>query len=517
MKRNYILTVFMAILAFGCGDDFLETQPTEFVSSDRVQEISSVNPDLQNATLQGIYATMYNAGSGGTTGHDDFGQKSYDEFGDFLSGDLVLGNTIYGWYSTWTQYLITIDYTFLDNYQFWRYYYRIVNASNIVIDGLGGDEVVPETAAGRAVMGQAKTMRAYGYFYLAQYFDESYDPSSLLLPIYRNTTDPNKPLSPTSDVYALIVADLTDAIDYLDGFSRPGKFAVNQDIARAFLAYTYAAMGEDALAAEQAKAVIDGGAYSIASMTETGTFDDTEVFDVNGNGEADVTAIPYTELTNGFNNVSHPSWMWGTDLTSDMGLGLISWWGNLDPFSYSYAWAGDYKSINYELYQAIPADDIRKLQFTAYSANDYVGRNKFYADDTRRIGGTTRTVTADLLYMRVEEMYLLHAESAAKAGDEPAARTSLKAVLAERVPDPSYVDALAGQALLDEIFLQTRIEFFAEGKSYLLKKRNRLDVVLGSNHIHKPGETIAIDSDEMSVEIPQSEIQNNPFISLGDI
>ncbi|MDW7693568.1 RagB/SusD family nutrient uptake outer membrane protein [Flammeovirgaceae bacterium SG7u.111] len=504
-KKTIISIIAFAIFTIGCSDEFLETEPSEFISANRIEEISEINPALQASNLQGIYANMYLPETGGTTGADDFGQKGYDIMSDFLSGDLVLGNTIYGWYSTFTQYQITVDYTQLDNYQFWRYYYRIIFGANFVIDGLGGEDATPETVEGQYIMGQAKAMRAYGYFYLAQYFDEEYDQSSMLLPIYRNTSVPNQPLSPTSDVYNLIVSDLTDAITLLDGFSRDGKFAVNQDVARGLLAYTYAAMGDHANAAAQAEAVINTGSYSIKIKEEQGTFLDL-----------DDVEIPLTDLTNGFNDVSDPSWMWGTDLTSDMGLGLTSWWGKMDLFSYSYAWAGDYKSINFELYNAIPADDIRKFQFNAFSADDYVAVNKFYSPE-RQIGGASRVVTSDLVYMRIEEMYLLHAESAAKSGNEAGARTSLKAVVEERVPDASYIDGLSGQALLDEIILQTRIEFFAEGKSYLLKKRNKIDIVTGSNHIHIPNTTLAIDSDELSVKIPQSEIQNNPEISLGDI
>jgi hypothetical protein len=66
---------------------------------------------------------------------------------------------------------------------------------------------------------------------------------------------------------------------------------------------------------------------------------------------------------------------------------------------------------------------------------------------------------------------------------------------------------------LDEIILQTRIELFAEGKSYLLKKRNKLTVKVGSNHLTYPGEEIPYDDDRLTFENPQSEIQNNPFIN----
>jgi len=117
------------------------------------------------------------------------------------------------------------------------------------------------------------------------------------------------------------------------------------------------------------------------------------------------------------------------------------------------------------------------------------------------------------VYMRVAEMYLLHAEVSAKTGDEAAAKTSLKELVSLRRPDATYIDGLTGQRLLDELYLQTRIELWREGKSYLAMQRNKASVTFGSNPLSKHnGETIAYNDERLSFVIPQSEIQNNPFI-----
>jgi len=137
--------------------------------------------------------------------------------------------------------------------------------------------------------------------------------------------------------------------------------------------------------------------------------------------------------------------------------------------------------------------------------------NKFY-DNGRKIGGQ-RNVETDYVYMRVAEMYLLHAEAAAQTGDEEAAKTSLKFLLDQRMPDTSYIDGLSGQNLIDEIYLQTRIELWGEGKSYLAMKRNKATVSRGSNHLSNVGVAIPYDDTRLSFLIPQSEIQNNPFIN----
>ena len=104
--------------------------------------------------------------------------------------------------------------------------------------------------------------------------------------------------------------------------------------------------------------------------------------------------------------------------------------------------------------------------------------------------------------------WLLNAEACAKTGDEAGARKSLKAIMALRVPDASYIDALTGKALLDEIYLQTRIELWGEGKSYLSLKRNKGITNRGSNHLKFVGTPIPHNDTRLTFKIPIEEVQN---------
>ena len=492
-SKLYIPVLAGALALTGCSKEFLETEPTQFVSADQVAEASETNPSLQNANIAGLYSTMYLTGTGGTGGHDDFGQKGYDIYSDMLSGDMVLAGYTYGWYQDIVEYQSTTDYTYQDNYQVWRYYYRIIFGANIVIDGLGGAEAELESDEARAIMGQAKAMRAYAYFYLAQYLAEGYNPTEPILPIYTTVADEAAPLSTTQEVYDLIVSDLTDAIDLLQNFTRTAKNEVDVTVAKGLLAYTYAAMNEYEKVIEVTQDVINTGGYTIMSANEV-AYDGTNL---------DAA---------GFNDVGNPGWMWGVDQTLDIGLDLVSWWGQMDLFTYSYAWAGDPKEINHTLYDMIPEDDVRKGQFVdAYDDGVLYPINKFYHPD-REVAGQ-RNITTDYVYMRIAEMYLLLAEAAAQVGNEALAKEALKTLLDERVDDSSYVDALSGQQLADEIYLQTRIELWGEGKVYLAGKRLGKTATLGPNHLTFPGRTVPFNSDEMTFEIPQSERQNNPNIN----
>lgn len=72
--------------------------------------------------------------------------------------------------------------------------------------------------------------------------------------------------------------------------------------------------------------------------------------------------------------------------------------------------------------------------------------NKFFAP-ARTVEGQ-RDVVTDLVFMRVDEFYLLSAEAAAKSGDETSAKNRLKQLLTIRLGSAAnadaYVDPLSG-------------------------------------------------------------------------
>ncbi|MFV9483159.1 RagB/SusD family nutrient uptake outer membrane protein [Christiangramia sp. ASW11-125] len=504
MKNLFKLTLASSFLFMGvsCSDEFLEKEPSEFLTQDQVTEAASTNADVLAGTLAGIYSLQFNSGTGGTTNHDDFGQKGYDIYGDMLSGDMALSVSSFGWYrSDITEFQAPLDFTSTRNYMPWRYYYRIIRSANVVIEAAGGNDAVPDIAENRYILGQAKALRAHSYFYLTQYYQKSYDPSEEILPIYDSPDDQNGPKVAASEIYALIESDLNSSISLLDGFTRAAKNEVNQDVARGILAYVHGAKGEWQQVKDLTDEVINGGAYTLMTAEEVARADRTDDDVDNPTG-------------GGFNDVSTPGWMWGVDLTSDSGVGLVSWWGQMDYFSYSYAGYGDYKAIDSDLYAEIADDDIRKQQFNmnASSSNFLQPWGKFY-DPARVPRGPSQVITQDLVYMRIAEMYLLNAEAAANLGMESDAKMSLTTLLDQRVEDASYLDGISGEDLLDEIYLQTRIELWGEGKSYLAMKRNKATVTRGANHLSFVGEPIPYDDERLTFEIPEAEILYNPSIS----
>ena len=498
-KINFLIALCISFLITSCSEDFLEKRPTSFISNEDLGETALINPDIVEGNLRGIYNQMVTAYIGGTGSQEDFGHKSFDLMSDLLSSDLAQVGASYNRFVNLANYIWTEDNTInLPNYTAWRFYYRIINSSNLVIAANGGNDITPESDDVKGVVGQAKAIRAFAYFYLSQYYAIKYDSNAAILPLYINPGEPGKAKSTMGEVYNQIIADLTSAIDFMDGYSRPNKASINQNVAKGLLAYVYASMGDKNAEAKQlADEVINSGEFNMMDSSE---------------------------VTGGFTSLGTPGWMWGFDITIANDLGLVSWHGFMDYYSYSYQAVGNFRGIDDGLYDRIDDNDIRKQQFGDPSggsltagASPLIPAGKFY--NLNKVHFGQLPITDDYVYMRVTEMYLLSAEMSAVDGDEAGAKTRLKQVLAKRfsnASDYAYVDDLSGQALIDEIVFQTKIEFIGEGKSYLLMKRRKLTNTRGTNHLNRSGESISYDDPKVTFSIHQRELTDNPLITEGN-
>ena len=494
MKRSLIYSLVAAsLISIGCSEDFLDpVRNTNVITSEDIAANVDNNPALLGGSLNGIGSLLIEPAGITGTRHYDFGQKGIDIWLDMLSGDMALSANTYGWYRDTANLVSTVDFSREENSIIWRYYYKVIALSNNVINSAGGNDVVPANADVRHIMGQAKAYRAYAYYYLAQIFQRAYDPAQPILP-YTDGETISYAKVPASQIYDLIERDLIDAMALLDDFNPSSKQQINKYIAQGLLAYAYAAQGNYVDAKIQSDEIINSGVYP---MTTAGQ-------------------LAFPGSGSGFNDVSTPSWMWGYDITIDMGHNLISWWGQMDLFTYSYQAAGDRKTIDAGLFSAIPANDIRRTQFATSGGAIRMPVNKFFAPG--RVVEGQRDVVTDLVFMRVDEFYLLSAEAAAKSGDETSAKNRLKELLTIRLGSAAnadaFVDPLTGSNLINTIYNQTRIEFWGEGKAYLAMKRNQATVTRGSNHVFRAGQSFLYNSDELSYQIPQLELDNNAEIT----
>ncbi|MDR1723607.1 MAG: RagB/SusD family nutrient uptake outer membrane protein [Tannerella sp.] len=500
MKSNKIFITLFAglsatLLLTNCSEDFLTKEPSGVLSTSQLNEIAKNDPGSVLLPLTtGLYSTTFAYGSGGLSQHDDFGQKCIDIVTDMMCADMAMPSNSYGWFRD--------DYNFVSQtktenraYGLWRYYYRLIKSANEVLDLIGGDGEVPEDAESKAYYGQAKAVRAYCYFYLVNLYQHPYGEKKDKpgVPIYTSQLIPDfVGQSTVQEVYTLIINDLTEAIEVLKDYDRGSdKSKADKYVAYGLLANAYLMRGESGdyqKAVDAANAVIGSGKFPLMTAN-------------------DVTK-------SGFNSITIPSWIWAIDLTSENSPALPTFWGQVDYYTYSYAWAGDFKVIDADLYARIPTTDIRKQQFGSPSGG--VGEDpllpiyKFY--DSDRSPGK-RLWENDEVYMRVEELYLLKAEALARDNKTSEAATTLKELVDLRDPTTAATFAsMSNAALLEEIYFNWRAEMWGEGKVYLAMKRYKKTVKRGPNHYLRAGESFAYNDSRMIFEIPEREELNNPYI-----
>lgn len=467
-KLIYILSIAGSVAFLqSCRDEYLETEPTETLSTPNMEQ-----------KVNGMYQLMIQPFTGGTDAHEDFGQKGVDVFLDIMQSDVAYERDVYGRYRTIANYSAFLNYENNNNYIPWRYYYKMIYSANDIINDY-------EKAGGPSeFLGQALAMRGYSYFYLLQLYTKEYAPSEKGVPIVTSILQEKSEMKSQKEVYDFILADLTQAETLLEGYVKTNKIKADQNVVRGLLAYTYAAMGNSEKTLEYSNKVIN--------------------------------AFPLTttaQLTGGFNNVATaPNWVWGANIEEDMGLDLVSWWGQMDIYTYSYQSVGDYKTIDDLLRLSIKDGDVRKSQFVKFASGgvDYwMGANKFYHPNKQVQG--QRNVSTDYIFMRSDEFYLLKAEAQAKQNQLALAKTTLRTLLTNRMTDFSSIDAATTkEALVKEIHHQTRVELWGEGKAYLSTKRNKMNVVRGQNHQYLKGLNMASTDDRLTFLIPQAEVINNP-------
>ncbi|HEY0679877.1 MAG TPA: RagB/SusD family nutrient uptake outer membrane protein, partial [Chitinophagaceae bacterium] len=308
-----------------------------------------------------------------------------------------------------------------------------------------------------------------------------------------SATDLKLPRLTVEENYAQIIKDLDEALTlFASASAAPNKSHLSLNAAKAIKARVALTKGDWATAADLAKQVTTASTYSLMSNAQ------------------------YQE---GFNNISNPEWIWGAFIQDDQGdtfgsyHAQISWDGNT-----TYIRSRP-KRINSALYSLITTTDVRKkmwepaptaanfpLPLTTYIREPYMSR-KFKTRALPTIG--------DVPYIRLAEMYLIMAEAYARIpGKETDAKNALFTLAKNR--DANYtLSSNTGQALIDEILVQRRVEFWGEGfRFYDLKRLNLpLDRTVVPNFVSASvGGVMQVPAGDNRwvFAIPIAELQANP-------
>ena len=467
MKLNrYIAMTLAGATLFACSDiDEMVPQGGTLLAT-QVQETNNAAPSRVEAQFSGMYSKLGEPlaifGSSGRP--DDYGFIMMAFSNDLEAADMVTANNDYNWFSTCME-LSSRNPDYANPYVRYASPYNQIAAANDIIKALPADS---EEAEVLYKLGQARAMRAFAYLNLAPYFQRNYQIAAdePCVPIVTETTTDftNNPRASVKDVYTLIVDDLTYAIEKLDGFVRPDKAKIDQQVAYGLRARAYLDMGMWAEAASDAEKAMEG--YTPATIEEV--------------------SKPFLY------DLTEHNWLWGYDMTIDMASVFTyatssSWVRSFSGDGYAPATA-TYSKINNLLYNKIPATDVRKGWWVDENLHSPLLQNVSWGgatgDDVAALfienvkepfepltnvkfgmytyGSTTNE--EDWPFMRVEEMILIQAEGYVRGGNEPKGKQILEDFV-KTYRDPSYSADAGGRTLVDEIWFQRRVELWGEGFS----------------------------------------------------
>lgn len=484
LNINIRKTSLIALLSFGlamtgCKNDFLEKVPMTVVSPETV----FATTDNAYAAINGLHRRLYSQwfssqAMGGISGN----MISLDALGE----DMVMTAQGNGWFIgdyRWLSHRAENNVILRNNYGF--FYSFIGNANQIIvsIDGAEGPD-----ADKNFLKAQALTYRAWAYFNLVQMFGKRYnaggDNSSMGMSLVTEPNDKPVARSSVADTYALINSDLEEAISlFANAVERPHKSHLNVNVAKGVRARVALTQENFPLAAQMAREARQG--YALM---------DNEMYMA------------------GFSDLGNREWIWGIEHREDQPTYFYSFFAYLGNFS-STNTRGNPKAISSLLYDEISDTDVRKRLWDPTGAEvgfpiaangvrfPYMNR-KFLLDNPGNSNG-------DLAIMRSGEMYLIEAEALARQGGQDAAAADVLYEFAVNRDSEYTRSANTGQALVDEILIQRRVELWGEGFRYYDLKRLNLPLDRrGANHIGSLAVVFQVPAGDITWEflIPRAEL-----------
>lgn len=481
MRKNILYIAIAALLFSSCASE-LDTDPAgNKVSDEQLQELVKKDPDLVlSPMLLGMIDYLHTGNRRAST--NDRGYMVWNFGMDLQGNDMVL-TALSNWFADEYMFENLRQQTASLTADRWYCYYKMVYMANQILD------LIPEDAEGAALVykAQALTHRALAYYYLMNLYQDDYmhgGRDKAGVPYYTSAKEGAKGRTPSTEVFANITADLQEAVKIFDDAEYDVLKSVTDidgAVANMVLARVALVTGNYTVAKNAAAAVIASG-YTLMNEEE---------YTTSGFQSATLpeTIYAYTwAMATSLENRSFASWIsrTATDNASNKGI---------------------YVAIDNRLYDQIPATDYRKKNFMAAAEGKYPAYTNLKFD--------TPTYRTDEIYMRLSEAYLLKAEAEARGGDDAAAQQTLFELVSNR--DSAYAKSTkTGDALLAEIFLQSRIELWGEGHEYFTNKRFNVGVDRSSstNHQHK---AVIPAGKDFTYQIPLLiEINSNPNISSSD-
>lgn len=520
-----------------CGSDYLDTTPTESVST------NTAIGTAENAykALNGIARTMSCQQYMGSQG--DCGENNIiSTYENYMSQDFYYNAFASGWTP-----IMNLNY-FQSNYYCrypWYYYYTIIGQANTIIAHI--DDATGSQALKDYCKAAALTFRAYGYEKLIHYYAPRWQDSNngatktLVLRLDESTGD--SPAVSLADVDAQIYKDCEDAINLFNGSSyqraSSDVWIPNVNVAHAVYARAALTRQDYQTALTQATAAREG--YPLMSTTDyqSGFCNPTSEW-----------------LFGSYGGAQENNWYWsfGTQFSCNGYYAGNTWYGagqisdaltqqipNSDIRKHLFLTPDkiglsksqvylDYPDEGDEGYEATLSaynkalnymDSIHSAYTSAYAApygtahpyvsgnvnSNFIGRLimgsqwKFYTFDTPGVGYVP--------FIRSSEMLLIEAEANHFLGNDNAAQQNLIELNRTSGRDPEYTCTKTGDDLFEEIVKYRALELWGEGFQFSdFKRWDRAVDRTNSDNAAAPIK-VRIAADDWCWKIPTEETDYN--------
>jgi hypothetical protein len=351
----------------------------------------------------------------------------------------------------------------------WSTCYKYIYQANAIIEGLEASTGVTQATKQRLI-GEAKFIRAFCYFYLVNLFGD--------VPIIRSTdyrSNANKARDIQPDVYNFIIEELKSAAnllseEYVGGNNtlsservRPNKWTATALLARAYLHVGNWSEAE----LESTKVISANSVYTISPNPST-------VF-LKNSREAIWQLMATAPLRN-----SYPG-------------SLLILTGTPSAVS-----------LRPELVNSFQNSDNRKQ---AWINSITVGSQAYFFPHKYKVGQNSTTVTEYTMILRLSEQYLIRAEARARQSNFSEANSDLNTIRTRA--GLTSLSITTTPELLDSINSERKLELFTEvGDRWLNLKRTNtantvLSIVKGNNW----------NTTDQLYPIPQTEILRNPNLT----
>ncbi|MBQ9184772.1 MAG: RagB/SusD family nutrient uptake outer membrane protein [Bacteroidales bacterium] len=508
--KKYIIILAASLLALtACNKDFLDTTPEDSVAPAVIFQTTdnaklAINGIARLMTKQYMSNQGYN-GEGTIKTH----------YGEWPGNDLARSYTSYDYIVNFEAYDQQSYYVTIYG---WFYYYKLISNANQIIANIDNAE---GTESDRNFLkAQALVYRAYSYLMVSQLYAPRWAGSNggnaEAIPLrLEPSTDP-LPKSTLAEVYAQIYKDLDDAITLFGNsdYVRPAADFYLPDVTVAHAVYARAAITREdwATAATHAAAARTGHAL-----------------------------MSNDDYLNGGFSTPNSEWIWGVYDAEDQTLYYYSYFAYIGSNASSSQCRSYPSLISKELYEQIPATDVRKAMFLEPSAAEWAECTQTSGRSTKSLYTRAKSDYASKLYgtslvyaymqfkfqatfypgggsfhlFRSAEMLYTEAEAKAKQGQESAAQALMNQAV--QPYDPAYNCTATGTALMDEIKLYRRFDLWGEGNNWFDYKRwnqkiERKSWANGGSYVTALAKTIEPnDKNGWTFYAPLKETDYNPF------